>query len=330
MKTKVLILSALLVASAGWAQKKPERPKVHSDFYFGSYPSSRTATDLMAKEQARLLVVGYHEGWDTEKIAKEMKLPLNDLQDLYDELEEQRLAGERSEYEVRPFMPVIRERDLDRIKDSLDRHSAELTTILQANWTEIDSMVSSLAGAKGTPKEQALYETVVSGILLGGMEGAFLDDKTLLPPGPRRATGQRFYAWLVEGDPNLAGTLKREVRESDGYTIVSIGSAFAKERVTLDQIRSNSGMLLDDADARKFVAFTAIFSRDKLLPFFRSKRNEFLKLGALVDSGKYVAFAEFFGWYYNQMVNAVTRQLVTAKRITPPAETYTYAVRTMP
>src|SRR5687768_8538649 len=104
MRIKILVLLALLVASVGSAQKRPERPKVHAEFYFGSYPGSRTATDLMAKEQARLLVVGYHEGWDTEKIAKELKLPINDLHDTYDELEEQRLAGERSEYEVRPFM----------------------------------------------------------------------------------------------------------------------------------------------------------------------------------------------------------------------------------
>ena len=37
-----------------------------------------------------------------------------------------------------------------------------------------------------------MYETVVSGILLGGMMDAFYEDKTLMPPPPRRGKSDRI------------------------------------------------------------------------------------------------------------------------------------------
>src|SRR5438552_13989899 len=157
-KPNVLALAAalLMFLPASFtllAQKKPEKPKVHPDFYFGSDPSSRDTADLMAKENVRLLLVGFHVGWDVDKIAKELKLSADELNKIYDELEEQRLAGKRSADDdgVRPLLPVIRERDFDRVKDSLGRHTEEFSRVLQAVWGDIESTASSLSGANGVP-----------------------------------------------------------------------------------------------------------------------------------------------------------------------------------
>jgi len=52
-----------------------------------------------------------------------------------------------------------------------------------------------------------------------------------------------------------------------------------------------------------------------------------LKLGGLMSSGRYIAFAEFFAWYYNIIANQVTDALIAERRITPPEKLYTYAVK---
>ena len=72
------------------------------------------------------------------------------------------------------------------------------------NWNDIEAMVNSLDGAKSIPKGRAMYETVVSGILLGGMMDALYEDKTLMPPPPRRGKTDRYFAWLVESNPAIA------------------------------------------------------------------------------------------------------------------------------
>jgi hypothetical protein len=331
-KPNAIALAAVvaLLPFAMLAQKKQERPKIHSEFYFGSDPSSRDAAELASKENVRLLLVGFHIGWSVEKIAKELKLSPDELNKVYDQLEDERLAGRLpppDEDDARPLLPVIRERDYDRVKDSLRRHTDEFSKLLEANWSEIESTATGLSGASGAPKAQLMYQIVVAGILLGGMEDAFYEDKTLMSPPRRRGKGERFYAWLVEGDPALAGTLKREVRESDGYSIVSIGSEFSQTRLTLDQIRSAHGMVLDQAEARRLRSFTAIFCRDKLLPYFKKNRADLLKLASQVESGRYTAFEEFFAWYYNRMVNTIAAQLASAGRIAPPTGQYTYAVK---
>ena len=95
MKSRILVLVAsLLLASTGLSQKNQEKPKLHSDFYFGSYPVSRDGATAMAKEKARLLLVGFHNGWDIEKIAKESKSPEDELERLFADLQEARFADE--------------------------------------------------------------------------------------------------------------------------------------------------------------------------------------------------------------------------------------------
>jgi hypothetical protein len=147
-----------------------------------------------------------------------------------------------------------------------------------------------------------------------------------MPPPRRRGKNDRYYAWLVESNPDAAGKIRRELRESAGYRIVSIGSALPDDKPTPDELRGKITML-DDADARKYRAFIGVFSRDKLLPYFKSRREEFLKLGLLMSSGRDIAFGEFFGWYYNTIANGVTDGLAAQHRIDPPTTYYTYAVK---
>jgi hypothetical protein len=318
----------LLALPFAFAQKKQERAKLHSDFYFGSYPTSRDAAELMAKENVRLLLVGFHLGWDVDKVAKETKLSAEDLNKLYDDLDDQHLAGKRSaDDDARPFMPVIRERDYDRLKDSFRRYTDDFSKVLQANWADIETATSSLTGAAGVPKQQLLYQVVVSGILMGGMHDAFYDDKTMMSPPPRRGKGQRFYGWLVESDPTMAGTIKREARESDEYSIVTIGPVLPEARVSLDQIRGAHGMILEQQEARRFRSFIALLCRDKLLPFFKRNRPDLLKVAGLAESGRYVSFEDFFAWYYDVMVNTIASELASAGRIKPPTDQYSYAFK---
>ena len=307
------------------AQKPVRKPDVHADFQFGSYPWSRQAADLMKEDLARQIVVAFAEGWSIEKISKQLKISTSDVSKVSDKLEDERLVG-RDEYDQRPLLPVIRDRDFDRMREPVRKHTQEFTKLLLDNWKDIESMVDSLESSKGIPRGRLMYETVVSGILLGGMMDAFYEDKTLMPPPRRRGKSDRYFAWLVESNPEAAGKLRRELRESAGYRVVTIGTALPDERLNPDDLRGKE-TILEAADARKYRTFIGLFSRDKLLPYFKNRREEFLKLGLQMSSGRYIAFAEFFAWYYNTMANQVTDALVAERRITPPEKHYTYAVK---
>jgi len=308
------------------AQKPVKKPDVHADFQFGSYPWSRQAEDLMKEDLAREIVVAYAEGWSIDKISKQLKVSTSDVSKVSDKLEDERLVGRLDEYDTRPLLPVLRERDFDRMREPLRKHTQEFTKLILDNWKDIETMADSLEGAKGIPKGRLMYETVVSGILLGGMMDAFYEDKTLMPPPRRRGKSDRYFAWLVESNLEAAGKLRRELRESAGYRVVTIGTALPEEKLNPDDLRGKDP-IFEDADARKYRTFIGLFSRDKLLPYFKNRREEFLKLGGLMSSGRYIAFAEFFAWYYNIIANQVTDALIAERRITPPEKLYTYAVK---
>ena len=308
------------------AQKPVKKPDVHADFQFGSYPWSRQAEDLMKEDLAREIVVAYAEGWSIDKISKQLKVSTSDVSKVSDKLEDERLVGRLDEYDTRPLLPVIRERDCDRMREPLRKHTQEFTKLILDNWKDIETMADSLEGAKGIPKGRLMYETVVSGILLGGMMDAFYEDKTLMPPPRRRGKSDRYFAWLVESNSEAAGKLRRELRESAGYRVVTIGTALPEEKLNPDDLRGKDP-IFEDADARKYRTFIGLFSRDKLLPYFKNRREEFLKLGGLMSSGRYIAFAEFFAWYYNIIANQVADALIAERRITPPEKLYTYAVK---
>ncbi len=318
-----LIISLVLALAA---QKPVKKPDVHADFQFGSYPWSRQAQTLMKDDLTREIMVAYSQGWSIDKMAKTLKVSASDVSKISDKLEDERLAGRRDEYDTLPFLPIIREREFDRMRDPLRRHTQEFTKLIVDNWKDIDSMVDSLEGAKKIPKGRVMYETVVSGILLGGMIDAFYEDKTLMPPPPRRGKMDRYFAWLVESNPEAAGKLRRELRESAGYRIVTIGTVLPDDKLNPDDLRGQD-TILEEADARRYRTFISVVSRDKLLPYFKNRREEFLKLGGWISSGRNVAFAEFFAWYYNTLANAVTDALAADHRITPPEKLYTYAVK---
>jgi hypothetical protein len=283
---------------------------------------------MMADEQTRETEVAYAEGWSLDKLAKTFKLNISDLNRISDKLEDERLLR-RDEYnELRPGMPVVRERDYERVKEGLRREAQGFSDTLQNHWSDIEKAVDGLQGSKNLPKARVMYETVVSGILLGGMEDAFYDDKTMMPPPPRRGKSgnDRYYAWLVEDNPAAAGKLKRELRESDGYRIISIGSEFPEDRQEASDLRGKATVYEDD-DAVKYRRFIAVFSRDTLLPYFKNHRPQFLAMGNLMSSGHYVAFAEAFAWFYNTIVDFTVDDLVAAHRILPPEKSYTYAIR---
>jgi len=318
-----LIISLVLALAA---QKPVKKPDVHADFQFGSYPWSRQAEALIKDDLTREIMVAYSQGWSIDKMAKTLKVSASDVSKISDKLEDERLAGRRDEYDTLPFLPVIREREFDRMRDPLRRHTQEFTKLIVDNWKDIDSMVDSLEGAKKIPRGRVMYETVVSGILLGGMIDAFYEDKTLMPPPPRRGKMDRYFAWLVESNPEAAGKLRRELRESAGYRIVTIGTVLPDDKLNPDDLRGMD-TILEEADARRYRTFISVVSRDKLLPYFKNRREEFLKLGGWISSGRNVAFAEFFAWYYNTLANAVTDALAADHRITPPEKLYTYAVK---
>jgi hypothetical protein len=308
-------------------QKPVKKPDVHGDFQFGSYPWSRNADMIMQEELAREVVVAYAQGWSIDKIAKTLKIPTNDVSKVSDKLEDERLVGrQESDYDPSPLMPVVRERDMDRMREPLSRHTQEFAKLLTDNWKEIEAMVDSLSVAKSIPKGRLMYETVVSGIMLGGLMDAFYDDQTLMPSPRRRGKSDRYFAWLVESNSEAAGKLRRELRESAGYRVVTIGTALADEKLNPDDIRGKD-TILEDADARKYRTFISTFTRDKLLPYFKGRRQEFFKLASVLSSGRSIAFADFFAWYYNSIANGVTDTLAAQKRITPPEKLYTYAVK---
>ena len=126
------------------AQKPVKKPDVHPDFHFGSYPWSRTGADLMKDELSREVIVAFAEGWSIDKISKQLKVATSDVSKASDKLEDEKLIGRQDEYDVRPLMPVIRERDLDRMKDPLRKHTQEFTKLILDNWKDIESMVDSL------------------------------------------------------------------------------------------------------------------------------------------------------------------------------------------
>jgi hypothetical protein len=321
VKNFLVIPLVLLLA----AQKPVKKPDVHPDFQFGSYPWSRTAEEIMKEDLAREVAAGYSQGWSIDKMAKTLKLSTADISRVSDRLEDEGLTA-LVDSDTVALLPVIRERDFDRMREPLHRHTQEFTKVITDNWKDIESMVDSLQGTKGIPKGRVMYETVVSGILLGGMMDAFYEDKTLMPPPRRRGKTNRYFAWLVESNPEAAGKLRRELRESAGYRVVTIGTELSDEKLNPDDMRGKD-TILEDADARKYRTFIGLLSRDKLLPYFKTHRPEFIKLAGMISSGRDIAFADFFAWYYNTVANAVAESLVAEKRITPPAKLYTYAVK---
>ena len=63
----LVTLLAFATAPAGLAQKQEERPKVHTDYKFGSFPYSPEAQERFSDEESVRLIIGFHEGWSVDK-----------------------------------------------------------------------------------------------------------------------------------------------------------------------------------------------------------------------------------------------------------------------
>lgn len=328
LKPKVLAIVAMLLLSAtGLSQKKQEKPKLHSDFKFGSYPVSREASALFEKENVRLLLVGLQQGWDLAKIAKESKVREEELDRTFADLEEIRLVEEIDQFERHPLVPVIRDRNIEKVQKSLQAHTLEFTNLLRTNWPEIEAAIAPLTSSKNVSKGQMLYQAVVGGILFGSMNDAFFEDQTIMVIPPRRSGSQRYYGWLVESDAKLAGVLKREQWESDGYTIVSVGPGTLQARISLDRVRAGGGLVIEEPEARRVRNFMAIFAKERLLPYFKKNRASFLNALNQLDAGRPVSVSSAFAWYYDQMANGATESLAAEHLIQPPATQYTFALK---
>ena len=326
IRTKQILIPAILaIASTGFAQK--DKPKLHSDFYVGTYPAYRDTPALLNQENARLLLVGFHQNWDIEKIAKESRVAEPELDRLFADLEEARLATEVDLSEYHPRLPVIRDRDISRIDLDLEIHTRQYADLLRSNWPEIEAALAPLTGTNDIPSAQLMYQVVAGAIVFGGMNDALYDDQTIMISPPRRVGSQRYYAWMVESDPVRAGILKRDEWESDGYTLISIGKGLAENRTNLERIRMEHGMVLENAEARQFRSFVAIFTKERLLPYFKTHRAEFLNVLNELDAGKYVSVSSAFAWYYDQMANGVVENLVKDGRIQPPDGHYAFALK---
>jgi hypothetical protein len=214
---------------------------------------------------------------------------------------------------------------------TLQRHTREFAILLQSLLAGMESMLSGFSSGQNSPEQnppmsQRLYATMVGGLLFGGMVEVFADDKTFMPAPPLRGNSQ-FYGWLVEGEPALAGRIRRDAWDSETYQMVIIGAELSEERPQLADVRG-SGWVLDEPDARRFRTYALITSRDKLLPFFKAERDELLKAHRRVEAGRYSSFATFFAWYYNALVNEAVERLQSSGRLAAPTEPYAYALKT--
>jgi hypothetical protein len=252
-------------------------------------------------------------------------MPAREIGETYGALLDRGLVAHRDGANV-PSFPVFRDRDIERISESLDRHALDFAELLGKESGRVDELLSSLADLNAVPPVRRLYVAFVSGILLGGMVEVFAEDKTFLPPPPRRTTGQ-YYGWLVEGEPVLAGTLLREAWDSEGYQLVYVGSALRTPRPQLEAVR-REGFVLEDADARRFRAFAVTMSRDTLLPFFKTRRADLLNAHQRLEAGRYASFASFFAWYYAMTVQrSVDRLVETGMIVRPSPSCCAYALK---
>jgi len=324
-----ITLIALVSAPAGLAQEEEERPEVHTDFKFGSFPYSPEAQERFLDEDTVRLVIGFHEGWSIDKFIQETESVRIDVLTLADDLEDSRLIRGRSDYDMRPAFPVLRELELGILLPEIRSHAGELTRLIEIHWDEVEEFVSSLEAAQEIPRKQVLYQALVGGILLGGMIDAFGDDRTLLAGSePRRARrrGQGYYAWMTEGDAGPRH-LVHQTRRVGRYQVVSVGSVPEENLlVRIDDLRLEAPVY-ENEDARKWRVFASVFSRDYLLPYFKSQRDRFIGLHEQIRASRYSALAEFIAWYYQSVVADVIAQFVSIELIEAPETSYKYAIQ---
>jgi hypothetical protein len=305
-----------------------ERPEVHSEFTYGSFPYSTDASALFERDLTRMILGAFDRGWSIDKFIDETEGDEIEVMMLVDDLEQENLVRGLTDFDMRPGLLLLREAEIDEIASDIDADVAEFVRIIEAHWDEVESFRDSLDVGQDVSPGQLLYSAIVGGVLTGGMVDALLDEQTLIAGPPRRSRrGEGYYAWLIEGS-DTAPLVQRESARVGRYTVVSVGTEPEENpRIQIDRLRGQ-GPVFESQDAQRWRVFGSVFARDNLLPYFKSRRSDLLGLHEGVRSARYAAFAEFATWYYHMIVAGVAETLDDAGRITAPESTYQYAVRT--
>jgi hypothetical protein len=319
---------ACLAPPASAAQQAGERPDVHSEFAFGSFPYSPEAAALFESEVARMLVGALDRGWSLDKFLKETGGSQLDALTLLDDLEQANLVRGTSEYDRRPGLLLVRESEAQALRPDLEADAAEFVRIIGEHWEDVERFVASLDAGQDLPRGQLFYTAIVGGVLTGGLVEALADDQTLIPGPPRRnrETGN-YYAWLVESS-GRAPLVGKQSDRVGAYTVYSVGTEREDNvRIQIEELRTE-GPVFESEDAGRWRVFSSVFSRDYLLPYLKSRRSGLLDLHRRVRSSRYAAFAEFAAWYYQELATLVVDGLVERNDIAAPESSYKYAIRT--
>jgi hypothetical protein len=322
----LLVLIALSQNSLK-AQTPVERPEVHAEFGFGVLPWSSEAVESLASEDVRTLISGLHRGWSVDKFIDETEQPRLRILTIMDDLETARLVRGRTDFDMRPGFPVLRELDLIEIDPVLERTTGEFLQIIEDHWDELETFCRSLDAGQEFPELQNMYRLVIGGVLLGGMIDVLFDDQTLMPGAPRRARrGEEYYAWMVEGEQNRSYMVRQTARVGR-HQVFSVGPVAEENlRIQID-VLAQEGPVYETEDARRWRVFTRVFSRDYLLPYIKAQRSQFLELHSNIEASRYSALAEFVAWYYQELVHRTADSLVASGRIEAPGTSYKYALR---
>ena len=324
--TVVIWIWILSPPPVGQAQDA-ERPEVHADFEFSSFPYSHEAAETFSAENVRMLMAAFAEGWSVDKFVKETETDLVETLTLLDEFENVDLVVGPNDYSMRPRLPVIREPDLIHARPGMEMDAAALLDILDSHWSEIEEFVGTLDAARDLPTEEILYQVIVGGIFLGGLVDALYEDQTLMPPPPRRGRrGDGYYAWMIEGEvtPRL---IVQQAARVGRYEVRSVGPVVEENpRIQIDTV-AESGPVYESEDARRWRVFVSVFSRDYLLPYIKSRRSGLIEITGGIEASRYTALAELFVWYYHSVVARVADFLVDTGRVELPESSYRYALR---
>ena len=318
----VIVLAAVVAPSAGGQ----ERPDVHSDFRYGVFPYDPAALARFESEEARLLASAFHRGWDVDKYLDETEASEVEALTLLQGFEDDNLVRGRTDYDMRPGFPVLREDELPETRALMTDVAAGLVEVIEGRWDDVEALAASLESGGGLPRDEVLYRIVVGGLLFGGVIDVLFDDQTLMPPPPRRA-GRReaYYAWMTEGDAGPPQLVVQSARVGR-HQVVSIGPVAADEPRAEIRELAETDPVYEDQDARRWRVFANITARDHVLPYLKSRRTAMMELNAEFDAARYTAFGEFVAWFYLSAATEAADLLTARGRIRPPDTYFRYAL----
>ena len=309
------------------ATQEVERPEVHAEFGFGVFPWSAEGMESLSSEEVRMLLSGFHRGWSVDKFIEETERPRVRILTLMDDLESALLVRGRNDFNMRPGLPVLREEDVRKADPLLERNTREFVQIINDHWDEVEAFRSSLEADQEFPEPENLYRILVGGVLLGGMIDALYDEGTLMPGPPRRARrGEGYYAWMVEGAEGH-NYLVHQTARVGRHEVFSVGPVAEENlRIQLDDLAAE-GPVYETEDARRWRIFTSVFSRDYLIPYLKTQRNDIFDIHSDIEASDYSAIGEFVAWYYQSLVERTADSLVASGRMAAPGTFFKYALR---